>query len=98
MKIKWIVGGLLWVSFYLQVVVQEYKLWYDEFVQVWIEVFLLGNGWLGVMVFGNFGVEYIQLNEEIIWVGCFNNNVNFDVLEYIFKVCWLVFEGKYFEV
>lgn len=29
MKIKWIVGGLLWASSYLQAAAQEYKLWYD---------------------------------------------------------------------
>lgn len=67
MKIKWIVGGLLWASSYLQAAAQEYKLWYDEPAQVWTEALPLGNGRLGAMVFGNPGVEHIQLNEETIW-------------------------------
>ena len=29
MKIKWIVGGLLWASSYLQAAAQEYKMRYD---------------------------------------------------------------------
>ena len=45
MKIKWIVGGLLWASSYLQAAAQEYKLWYDEPAQVWTEALPLGNGW-----------------------------------------------------
>lgn len=47
MKIKWIVGGLLWASSYLQAAAQEYKLWYDEPAQVWTEALPLGNGRLG---------------------------------------------------
>lgn len=42
MKIKWIVGGLLWASSYLQAAAQEYKLWYDEPAQVWTEALPLG--------------------------------------------------------
>lgn len=97
MKIKWIVGGLLWASSYLQAAAQEYKLWYDEPAQVWTEALPLGNGRLGAMVFGNPGVEHIQLNEETIWAGRPNNNANPDALEYIPKVRRLVFEGKYLE-
>lgn len=85
MKIKWIVGGLLWASSYLQAAAQEYKLWYDEPAQVWTEALPLGNGRLGAMVFGNPGVEHIQLNEETIWAGRPNNNANPNALEYIPK-------------
>ena len=97
MKMRWIVGGLLWASFYLQAAAQEYKLWYDEPAQVWTEALPLGNGRLGAMVFGNPGVEHIQLNEETIWAGRPNNNANPNALEYIPKVRQLVFEGKYLE-
>ena len=46
MKIKWIVGGLLWASSYLQAAAQEYKLWYDEPAQVWTEALpLVTGGW-----------------------------------------------------
>ena len=97
MIINRIVGGLLWASSYLQAAAQEYKLWYDEPAQVWTEALPLGNGRLGAMVFGNPGVEHIQLNEETIWAGRPNNNANPDALEYIPKVRRLVFEGKYLE-
>ena len=94
MKIKWIVGGLLWASSYLQAAAQEYKLWYDEPAQVWTEALPLGNGRLGAMVFGNPGVEHIQLNEETIWAGRPNNNANPNALEYIPKCAGWLFEGN----
>ncbi|WP_455666241.1 glycoside hydrolase family 95 protein [Phocaeicola sp.] len=97
MKIKWIAGGLLWASFYLQAAAQEYKLWYDTPAHVWTEALPLGNGRLGAMVFGNPAIEHIQLNEETIWAGQPNNNANPDALENIPKVRQLVFEGKYQE-
>lgn len=67
MKMKWIVGGLLWASTCRQAVAQEYKLWYDEPARVRTEALPPGNGRLGAMVFGNPGVEHIRLNEETIW-------------------------------
>lgn len=76
---------------------ETYKLWYDRPAQVWTEALPLGNGRLGAMVYGNPGVEQIQLNEETIWAGRPNNNANPNALEYIPKVRQLVFEGKYLE-
>lgn len=76
---------------------QEHKLWYDSPAQVWTEALPLGNGRLGAMVFGNPGVEQIQLNEETIWAGQPNNNANPDALEWIPKIRQLVFDGKYRE-
>ena len=94
MKIKWIVGGLLWASSYLQAAAQEYKLCYDEPPQVWTEALPLGNGRLGAMVFGNPGVEHIQLNEETIWAGRPNNNANKAAYENNHKVRRLECEGQ----
>ncbi|KAA6349181.1 hypothetical protein EZS27_003383 [termite gut metagenome] len=76
---------------------EGYTLWYDRPAQVWTEALPLGNGRLGAMVYGNPGVEQIQLNEETIWAGKPNNNANPDALEYIPKVRELVFAGKYLE-
>jgi len=73
------------------------KLWYDKPAQVWTEALPLGNGRLGAMVFGNPGIEQIQLNEATIWAGRPNNNGNPDALENIPKVRGLVFAGKYLE-
>ncbi len=76
---------------------QEYKLWYDKPAQVWTEALPLGNGRLGVMLYGNPAAEQMQLNEETIWAGQPNNNANPEALEWIPKIRQLVFEGKYLE-
>jgi len=76
---------------------QEYKLWYDKPAQVWTEALPLGNGRLGVMLYGNPAAEQMQLNEETIWAGRPNNNANPEALEWIPKIRQLVFEGKYLE-
>ena len=75
----------------------DYKLWYDKPAQVWTEALPLGNGRLGAMVFGNPGLEQIQLNEATLWAGQPNKNANLDALENIPKVRELVFAGKYLE-
>ena len=97
MRLKRIYTSLLGLGLSLYATAQEYKLWYDEPAQVWTEALPLGNGRLGAMVFGNPGMEHIQLNEETIWAGRPNNNANPNALEYIPKVRQLVFEGKYLE-
>ena len=45
------------------------KLWYNEPASSWEEALPLGNGRLGVMVFGNPSNERIQLNEDSMWSG-----------------------------
>ena len=45
------------------------KLWYDEPAATWEEALPLGNGRLGVMVFGGTGKERIQLNDDSMWPG-----------------------------
>jgi alpha-L-fucosidase 2 len=42
-------------------------LWYDEPASVWEEALPLGNGRLGVMVFGKTTNERIQLNDDSMW-------------------------------
>ncbi len=76
---------------------QEYKLWYDKPAQVWTEALPLGNGRLGVMLYGNPAAEQMQLNEETIWAGRPNNNANPEALEWIPKIRQMVLEGKYLE-
>ena len=94
MKKVLFLSGLLFVgSTFLASAQQTYKLWYDKPAQVWTEALPLGNGRLGAMVFGNPGVEQIQLNEETLWAGRPNNNPTPNALENIPKVRDLVFEG-----
>lgn len=44
-------------------------LWYDQPAEKWEEALPVGNGRLGAMVFGRYGEERIQLNEESYWSG-----------------------------
>ena len=44
-------------------------LWYDSPAGAWEEALPVGNGRLGAMVFGKYGEERIQLNEETYWSG-----------------------------
>ncbi len=44
-------------------------LWYISPASVWEEALPVGNGRLGAMVFGKYGEERIQLNEETYWSG-----------------------------
>jgi len=44
-------------------------LWYRSPAAVWEEALPVGNGRLGAMVFGKYGEERIQLNEETYWSG-----------------------------
>jgi alpha-L-fucosidase 2 len=46
---------------------QDDILWYDEPAEVWEEALPLGNGRIGVMVFGNTSTEHLQLNDDSLW-------------------------------
>ena len=77
---------------------KENKLWYDKPAHKWLEALPLGNGRLGMMVYGGVSEERIQINEETVWSGweCeeFDNPKNLEHLEESRK---LIFEGKYSE-
>ncbi len=44
-------------------------LWYKQPAKKWEDALPVGNGRLGAMVFGKYGEEQIQLNEETYWSG-----------------------------
>ena len=73
------------------------KLWYDKPAADWNAALPLGNGRLGVMVFGVPTVEQLQLNEETIWAGSPNSNAHPLEEGVLDKVRQLVFDGKYLE-
>ncbi|MDR2385945.1 MAG: glycoside hydrolase N-terminal domain-containing protein, partial [Tannerella sp.] len=75
----------------------NWKLWYDAPAKAWVEALPLGNGRLGVMVFGNPLWERLQLNEETVWAGQPNSNGNPDALAALPDIRRLLFEGKYRE-
>ena len=63
----------------------------------WLEALPLGNGSLGLMVFGDVNKERIQLNEESMWSGSLDDNDNPEAYQYQKKIRQLLFDGKYRE-
>jgi alpha-L-fucosidase 2 len=76
---------------------QNLKLWYKAPAANWNEALPIGNGRLAAMVFGNPGMESIQLNEETIWAGGPHNNVNPEVKHVVPEIRELISEKKYVE-
>lgn len=69
--------------------------WQDD--PEWLKSLPLGNGSLGVMVFGDVNRERIQLNEESMWSGSHYDSDNPEAHQYQEKIRQLLFEGKYRE-
>lgn len=72
-------------------------LWYTKPAQKWEEALPVGNGRLGAMVFGNYGEERIQLNEETYWTGGPYSTVVKGGYKILPEIQKLVFEQKYLE-
>ena len=70
-------------------------LWYNQSAENWNEALPLGNGKIGVMVFGNTSNERIQLNDDSLWPA---NDESWEhpegTIEDIQKIRELLFEGK----
>lgn len=81
----------------LQPIDQNMSLWFDKPAAEWVEALPLGNGRLGVMVFGQPGKEELQLNEETVWAGEPGNNINPEVGEAIPVLRDLLNKGNYAE-
>jgi len=87
---------------------ENMKLWYNQPARIdnpnkkpidrgWLKALPLGNGSLGLMVFGDVNKERIQLNEESMWSGSRADNDNPDAHKELDKIRKLLFEGKYKE-
>jgi alpha-L-fucosidase 2 len=63
----------------------------------WLKALPLGNGALGVMVFGDVNRERIQLNEESMWSGSPDENDNPEAFQYLDSIRGLLFNGKFRE-
>jgi alpha-L-fucosidase 2 len=72
-------------------------LWYDFPAKKWEEALPVGNGRLGAMVFGAPEKEHLQLNEETVWAGHPNENINPDALAALPKARELLFQKKWRE-
>ena len=84
------------------------KTWYKQPAKVienekqnserkWLKALSLGNGSLGLMVFGDVNREHIQLNEETTWSGSVTDSDNSDAHKALDKIRKLLFDGKYRE-
>lgn len=87
------------------------KLWYDKPANAsvsddpngwkddeeWLKALPLGNGSLGLMVFGDVNRERIQLNEESMWSGSSDDNDNTEAFAAQAKIRQLLFHGKFKE-
>jgi alpha-L-fucosidase 2 len=71
------------------------KLWYSKPANRWEEALPIGNGRLGAMIYEKPNHEIIQLNNQYVWAGGPNNNVNPQARPYFKKVRNLLYEGKY---
>jgi len=76
---------------------REYKLYYNKPAVEWEEALPLGNGRLGMMVYGGTEREVLQLNEETLWCGCPQDADNPECLEHLEEMRKLIFDKKYTE-
>ena len=72
----------------------NHVLWYENPAANWNEALPIGNGRIGGMIFGDPGMDQIQLNEETVWAGEPGNNVPLNTSSEIVEIRNLLFEGK----
>ena len=91
----------IWYNQPAKVIKEEYRIpeggWFSDSDRGWLKALPLGNGSLGLMVFGDVNFERIQLNEESMWTGSVTDSDNPDAYEAQDKIRTLLFEGKYRE-
>jgi alpha-L-fucosidase 2 len=75
----------------------DWRLWYTQPAGAWEEALPVGNGRLGVMVFGRVGQERLQLNEDTFYGGGPYTPDNPDALAALPEVRRLLFAGQYKE-
>ncbi|QEG35735.1 glycoside hydrolase family 95 protein [Bythopirellula goksoeyrii] len=70
------------------------ELWYTSPAKKWTEALPLGNGRMGVMVFGGPQQARYQFNEDTLWSGSPRSYANPGAAEYLPQIRSLLFEGK----
>jgi len=73
---------------------QDLKLWYRQPAQQWTDAMPVGNGRLGMMVFGRTEQERLQFNEDTLWTGKPHDYYHEGAVEYLSTVRKLLFEGR----
>ncbi|MFN8355855.1 MAG: glycoside hydrolase family 95 protein [Spirosomataceae bacterium] len=72
-------------------------LWYDQPAKRWEDALPVGNGRLGAMVFGKYGEERIQLNEDTYYSGGPYSTVVKGGYKVLPQIQQLVFEQKFLD-
>ena len=70
------------------------RIYYDKPASEWTQALPVGNGRLGAMVFGRIGEELLQMNEDSIWLGRYEDRNNKKALENLPKLRKLLMSGK----
>ncbi len=77
---------------------KENKIWHNFPADDWNQATPLGNGKLGMMVFGGTAKDHIQLNEETFWSGWECDEFDSpETAKHLDEMRQLIFEGKYTE-
>ena len=69
-------------------------LWYNQPASKWEEALPVGNGRLGAMVYGKYGEEIIQFNEDTYYTGGPYNSVVKGGYKHLPKIQQLIFNGE----
>ncbi|MCK5775951.1 MAG: glycoside hydrolase family 95 protein [Bacteroidales bacterium] len=102
LKITFIIGLISLMNFTIKAQSENnLRLWYDKPATDWMkEALPIGNGYTGVMIFGNPEEEHIQFSEGTLWSGGPGSNpdYNFGIKQGVYKnlpeVRELLNEGK----
>jgi alpha-L-fucosidase 2 len=73
---------------------EHLRLWYTKPAGNWVEALPVGNGYIGTMVFGKPGDEFIQLNHTSFWSGAPKSWNNEEAAGYFPRVKSLVNSGE----
>jgi alpha-L-fucosidase 2 len=72
----------------------EWRLWYRQPAEKWIEALPVGNGYLGAMVFGGVPECRVQFNEHTVWTGFPRSYAHTNAVAVLPEIRRLLFEGK----
>lgn len=73
---------------------QKEIMWYRNPAERWVEALPIGNGRLGGMVFGGVNKDVVQLNEETIWAGHYQDRNNYQSAQALPEIRRLLFAGE----
>lgn len=78
-------------------VTNKLNIWDKEPAQKWEEAYPIGNGKLGMMIFGDLNHDRLGLNIDDLWSGFGKEKIKFGSYQYLKKARQLALEKKYQE-